>query len=236
MGGPSPVSGSLETATLVVTNPSGGTSRVRVDPLPFTIGRSADNHLVLRDNRASRNHARIVSEGGDYYLEDLRSSHGVHVNGTGVKRHRLRDGDRIEFGVPDSYTMVFTREADLRALLKQIPARASSRTPADLSKLRALVEVARALQNSLSPDDVLASVVDAAIAITGFERGFLLLNRDDHLEISVARGRESSSIARDALDASMADIQRALENRSELLSMHFDPHGAVDISGSTSTG
>ena len=46
----------------------------------------------------------------------------------------------------------------------------------NLAKLRALVEVARALQNSLSTDDVLAAVVDAALAITGFERGFLLLN------------------------------------------------------------
>jgi serine phosphatase RsbU (regulator of sigma subunit) len=233
MGAPPSISRAVETATLIVTNPSGATSRIRVDPLPFTIGRSADNHLVLRDNRASRNHARITSEGDDYFVEDVRSSHGVHVNGSPVKRHRLTDGDRIEFGVPDSYTLVFTREPDIRTLLKQLPNRASSRTPADLGKLRALVEVARALQNSLSPDDVLASVVDAALAITGFERGFLLLNRDHHLETSVARGRDGASIDPKSLTVPMDAIQRALDNRSELLSMHFEPETNIDTASST---
>lgn len=233
MGSPPSISRAVETPTLIVTNPSGGTSRVRIDPLPFSIGRSADNHLVLRDNRASRNHARIISEGTDYFIEDLRSSHGVLVNGNPVKRHRLRDGDRIEFGVPDSYTLVFTREADFRSLIKQIPTRASSRTPADLGKLRALVEVARALQNSLTPDDVLASVVDAALAITGYERGFLLLTRDGRLEISVARGRDGAGIDPQSLEVPMEAIQRALENRSELLSMHFDPQVNIDTASST---
>jgi serine phosphatase RsbU (regulator of sigma subunit) len=157
----------------------------------------------------------------------------VLINGAAVTRHRLRDGDRIEFGVPDSYALVFTRETDFRVLLKQIPSRTSSRSPADLGKLRALVEVARALQNSLSPDDVLASVVDAALAITGFDRGYLLLNRDEHLDISVARGRDGIAIDRESLRGPMDSIQPALENRSELLSMHFDPQGDMDTGGST---
>ena len=45
------------------------------------IGRQGDNNLVLRDNRASRSHARIVAEGSDYFIEDLKSRHGVYVNG-----------------------------------------------------------------------------------------------------------------------------------------------------------
>ena len=46
-------------AALLVLNPSGQRTRVPLEPLPFTFGRHADNNLVLRDNRVSRNHARI---------------------------------------------------------------------------------------------------------------------------------------------------------------------------------
>ena len=110
-------------ATLVVTNPSGTRSRVPIQPVPFRIGRQADNHLVLRDNRASRNHARIVMEAGEYYVEDLKSSHGVFVNGSRVSRQKLYAADRIEFGFPDSYSLIFTFEEDeIHRILDQFSA------------------------------------------------------------------------------------------------------------------
>ena len=41
------------------------------------------------------------------------------------------------------------------------------------------MEVARALQNSLSTNEVLITVVDAALSVTGCDRGFLMLRRGD---------------------------------------------------------
>src|SRR5688572_4206754 len=92
-------------ATVVVVSPSGTRTRMALSPLPFTIGRHSDNSLILRDNRASRNHARIVVDAGDYYVEDLKSSHGVFVNGVQAARHKLHSSDRIEFGFSDSYSL-----------------------------------------------------------------------------------------------------------------------------------
>ena len=60
----------------------------------------------------------------------------------------------------------------------------------NLAKLRSLVEVARALQNSLSTQEVLTAVVDAALAVTGCERGFLLLRNGAELDVSVARDHD----------------------------------------------
>jgi len=85
------------------------------------IGRQPDNHLVLRDNRASRNHARIISENGEYFIEDLKSSNGVHVNGTVISRHKLANADRIEFGVQDSYQLIFRlEEGEIDRLVNRI--------------------------------------------------------------------------------------------------------------------
>jgi phosphoserine phosphatase RsbU/P len=210
-------------ATLVVINPSGNRTRTSLSPLPYTIGRQADNHLILRDNRASRNHARIVAENGDYFIEDLKSSHGVYVNGARVKRQKLHPADKIEFGFPDSYSLIFTFDDDeIQKLLDQFSApKTASAGAGNLAKLRALVEVARALQNSLSTDDVLAAVVDAALAITGFERGFLLLNDPGELHVQLARDRYGNQVPNSEIGISMASIQNALQQRRELLSMSF---------------
>ena len=126
-------------ASLVVINPSGNQTRVPLHPLPFSIGRQADNQLVLRDNRASRNHARIVSEHGDYFIEDLKSSNGVYVNGAAITRHKLANSDRVEFGVLDSYTLLFN--FDERSIYKLLDRFSDPRKPGatgEMPKLRAL--------------------------------------------------------------------------------------------------
>ena len=214
-------------ATLLVINPSGNKQKVSLTCLPFTIGRQADSNLVLRDNRASRQHARLLQEGADYWVEDLNSRHGVLVNGTRIQqRHRLRNGDEIEFGVLDSYKVIFTlEEAELQKLIDQIGSTTQARSgaPANLGKLRALVEVARTVQSALSTQAVLAAVVDAALTVTGAQRGFLLLTTDGDLEISVARDQNGGTLATSELRVPTKLIWKALGERREMLWMNFDP-------------
>jgi serine phosphatase RsbU (regulator of sigma subunit)/pSer/pThr/pTyr-binding forkhead associated (FHA) protein len=214
---------------LAVINPSGNRSRVLVDPLPFLIGRQGDNNLVLRDNRISRVHARVVAESGDYFIEDLNSSHGVFVNGQRVTRQKLSGSDRIDFGFQDSYRLVVTFEEDeIHRFMEQVSAQPGGGA-SNLSKLRSLVEVARALQSSLSTSDVLAAVVDAALAVTGAERGFLLLRSGDELEVRIARDRRGVPLASSDLTVPRSLILRALRSRRELLSMTFDPLGEEGV-------
>ncbi len=219
-------------AVLLVLAPSGQRSRVALDSVPFSIGRQSGNSLVLRDNRTSRNHCRIVFENGSYAIEDLNSRHGTFVNGRQISRHVLHNSDRIEFGVRDSYQLTFSAEQqDIQRLLGQfgsvaIPAGEPSGA-ANLIKLRSLVEVARALQNSLSTSEVLTAVVDAALAVTGCERGFLLLrpegDKDADLDVSVARDNIGRELQPEELRVPRHLIRQALASRRELLSMSFDP-------------
>ena len=214
------------TAGLVVINPSGTRTRITLDPLPFLIGRQSDSHLVIRDNRASRTHARIVLDEGCWFIEDLQSRHGVYVNGHRVERHRLASADSIEFGFADSWKLIFSlEEEELGRLLEQaaLPVSPGGTGSAGLGKLRALAEVARALQSSLSSDEVLASVVDAALAITATERGFLLLGDKDTLHVRVARDRFGAALPNAELQVPTSVIHRALHSRRELLTMNFDP-------------
>jgi len=219
-------------AALTVLTSSGQRTRVAIRSTPFSMGRHADNNLVMRDNRASREHARIVWEDGHYVIEDLNSRHGTWVNGEQIARHILRNSDRIEFGVRDSYQLTFTLEQDgLHQILDQFgPApQAGEPLAGDLSKLRAVVEVARALQSALSTNEVLTAVVDAALSVTGCERGFLLLRKDDDLEVSVARDQMRRRLDASELRVPRSLIRRALASRKDLLSMSFDPYGESGI-------
>jgi serine phosphatase RsbU (regulator of sigma subunit) len=223
-----------KSAALIVTDPAGNRSRVSVHVVPFLIGRQAGNHLVLRDNRASRTHARILCDQGEYYVEDAGSRNGVFVNGERVQRRRLEHSDRIEFGVDRSYRLVFTREQEAaHSLLGRFSGTALVAGTENIAKLRAVVEVARAMQNSMSVDEVLAAVIDAALIVTDSERGFLLLRDGGQLNVRVARDRTGAPLSKNDLRVPAGVIQQALDNRRELLSMNFNPLQAAGASAGT---
>lgn len=217
-----------ESASLVVIDPNSRRTRIPLQPLPFRIGRHAESHLIIRDSRASRTHARIFLEDGEYVIEDCNSRHGTFVNGRRITRRPLRSSDRIDFGAQDGYQLVFALDgAELKRLMEQVAMPEKSGATgvgANLAKLRAILDLARTIQSSFSIEDVLASVVDTAIAITGAERGFLLLRDGDSLETRVARARGQQLDAGD-LRVPRQVIHRALQHRRELLSMNFDPLG-----------
>ena len=222
-----------EAASLIVVDPQGHRIRVPLEPLPFRIGRAPDSHLIIRDSRASRNHARIFAERGEYWIEDCDSRHGTFLNESRVTRAALRNSDRIDFGAQDSYQLIFALDgAELKRLMEQVAT--TDKTPAphgvggNLAKLRAILDLARTLQSSFSIDDVLTSVVDTALAITGAERGFLLLRSSSGLQTRVARHRHGHKVHEDDLRVPRELIHRALQHRRELLFMNFDPAGAAD--------
>lgn len=63
-----------------------------------TIGRGADNALVLDMDNVSRMHARVLQKADGYFIEDLNSTNGTYVNDAEVKYERLRNGDLIKIG------------------------------------------------------------------------------------------------------------------------------------------
>jgi hypothetical protein len=70
----------------------------RLETNPVTIGRAADNTVVIEDRRVSRHHAELEQADGRWVLRDLGSTNGTAVNGRLIKETTLQDGDRISFG------------------------------------------------------------------------------------------------------------------------------------------
>lgn len=63
------------------------------------IGKSPEMDIVIRENPAvSRQHARILSVQGEYYLEDVGSKNHTYLNGKEIiQMTRLNDDDQIKF-------------------------------------------------------------------------------------------------------------------------------------------
>ncbi|TMA17792.1 MAG: FHA domain-containing protein, partial [Deltaproteobacteria bacterium] len=64
-----------------------------------TIGRGAENDVVLNDAGVSRTHARIERQGAAWMLLDNGSANGTELNGAVIQKPiALRAGDRIGVG------------------------------------------------------------------------------------------------------------------------------------------
>ncbi len=74
-------------------------TKVPLEDLPFTIGRSSGNSLTLPEKEVSRRHALIDLVGGRYVVEDLRSANGILVNSRPCDTAVLKSGDVITIGL-----------------------------------------------------------------------------------------------------------------------------------------
>ena len=84
-------------AYLVIREGSKWTDVYRLVPgQTVTIGRSATNQIVVKDERCSRNHAEIFMTGGAWTVRDLDSRNGTMIGGQRVHGdYRLAVGDVI---------------------------------------------------------------------------------------------------------------------------------------------
>jgi two-component system, cell cycle response regulator len=63
-----------------------------------SIGRGAENQIVLDMDNVSRQHARVLNKKDGFYIEDLNSTNGTYVNDIEIKYERLRNGDLLKIG------------------------------------------------------------------------------------------------------------------------------------------
>ncbi len=208
------------------------------------LGRDPGCDAVVPVPQVSARHALIVQLSGGHYIEDLDSRNGTKVNGIPVRqRTRLSDGDRIELGgwplmfgssgadevsSGDSISMnslygtyvPSAPAADPPTILSSLAAGGDLRLAvAPEAKLRAVLEIARALGTSLDLKVVLPKVLESLFVIfPQADRGFILL-RDpvtgQLINQAVQQRRRHQS---DSLSVSKTIIDHALQTGRAILS------------------
>jgi pSer/pThr/pTyr-binding forkhead associated (FHA) protein len=95
---------------IVLEGPGKGTTHA-VHGTQMTLGRQADNQIVINDHRVSRHHAQLSWRGTSYVLEDLGSANGTWVNGAKVTNPvTLKPGDTV--GLSQDIKLLFSDQPD----------------------------------------------------------------------------------------------------------------------------
>lgn len=64
----------------------------------FIIGRGPSADLMVKSARVSREHAAILRDGDDVFIEDLKSSNGTWFDNTRISRRQVADGEEYLLG------------------------------------------------------------------------------------------------------------------------------------------
>lgn len=108
----------------IMDGPNEG-SRFKVEE-GLTLGRSKAD-IIIKDGKVSSTHAQFALDGkGQYVLQDLDSSNGIHINGRRVKKVALLQGVIFELGrtqfkvvqVEEEIAIDFSRLITWRSILK----------------------------------------------------------------------------------------------------------------------
>ena len=169
------------------------------------IGRKADVDIVLPNPFVSRQHAKLVKEAEGYRIIDLRSLHGTFVNGDRIEQHKLQFGDRICLGQDRLELLYLSRSANTTQieipevddfeksfiqLAAILPAEAS-----DLEKISSVLDFQYQWGKSFSSEKTFQQILQAALKVSGAERGYILLKQGDEFEYVVGldgKGRRLS--------------------------------------------
>ncbi|NLX12875.1 MAG: SpoIIE family protein phosphatase [Phycisphaerales bacterium] len=178
-------------------------------PAAVTIGRSAQQTLVLDDPSVSRAHARITfAPGGEGefhpLLADAGSTHGTYLNGlrlTGTQAVPLHPGDRITIGpwtlrliaeglAPDQPATIATSDdlGSTDTIITRLDAQAADRLAGE--KLTLLLNCAAAIHAADDPQALADAVLQASLSGTGFSNGAFLRpgTTPDAFEVLACRG------------------------------------------------
>lgn len=149
---------------LIVTAPNQAEESYPCTEGEMQIGRSETSQIVLRAPQVSRQHTKIVSEGGEFLVMDLGSENGTLLNGTPLRPHErclLREDDLLTIG---PYRIRFSRRDErLEQSFNEI-------TDSDILEVKLLKKVLHALDKETVP---------SLEALNGVAEGKKLLITDD---------------------------------------------------------
>jgi signal transduction histidine kinase len=172
----------------------------------YALGRGHHNDLLLSESSVSKSHARLEYAEGRFSIEDLRSTHGVFVDGVRVERAPLRDGSQIQLGNV-AFDFVEVVEAPRTDRLAAVPWS---------EQQQLLLSILHALSGTLVLNEVLERVLEGIMRITRAERGFVLLADAAGEAAELAGMRVRLGLRRDGVESDLEShgISRSVVRRA----------------------
>jgi len=185
------------------------------------VGSEPGSGLRLEHESVAPCHLLILREGDRFTFADTSAGMTTLVNGVSAHKGVLAHGDVITFGQGCPYRLTFLIESSRTGDLRE-------------KKLRGLLTACRAINSSLVLDEVLNRVMDAALQVTGAEKGFLLLvEQDGSLNPCASRNLDEARLRGETIPASLSLIRKAIRSKRSVHYVPGDPEG-IGEAGSAS--
>ncbi len=138
---------------------------------PVTLGRQNQCDIVLTDSMISRAHLRIEKEDGQWWVEDLKSSHGSFMDDNPITRVPWKAGETIRLA---DGAYFITLKSETHAVTEV--------------NMQAILQTAQLLAEDAELDDILDQSLERLLVISGTDRGFIMLLEGGELVAKVQRG------------------------------------------------
>ena len=169
------------------------------DDRELVVGREAGCEVLLDDDRVSRQHAHLTPparDGEPWMLSDLESKNGTAVDGVPIKVAPLPDRCWVNFG-------------GLLARFERVELAESH--DERLRRWRTSLDLSRGLAPAEGLERLLRRILDSVLALSGAERGMVLLaEAGGDLTIAATAGISSSDLADAEFSGSVAAVERVL--------------------------
>jgi transcriptional regulator with GAF, ATPase, and Fis domain len=162
-----------------------------------TIGRALGNDVAIATPHIGETHAQVLFDGRDFNLEEVDKSGEILINGKKKRRARLVNGDRLTLGDAELQFSIFDEPSvGARTPASSTAPAQSSEGSVQLAAVRKLHEFSEKLMTLKNLDELLESMLDAVIDVTGAEKGLVLLLDDAYGSDGSASGQGGKPVIR----------------------------------------
>ncbi|MCX7945171.1 MAG: sigma 54-interacting transcriptional regulator [Deltaproteobacteria bacterium] len=170
-----------------------------------SIGSSKDCDIVLDDKRIPKHFANIFFDGHSYTLQVASSDQEFIFEGKPARRKKLSENTPAEIG---DFILSFIYE-------RRKQEQKDTTDKKDIYKI--LFETSTKLMSNFKLDIFLSNLTDALISLTKADKGFIIIFRENTLDIMVARSLDGKDITNPRELISDSIIEKVIESRKPLI-------------------
>jgi transcriptional regulator with GAF, ATPase, and Fis domain len=204
-------------ATLTWLTPEKSQKKYCIYKKITTMGSAADNDVVLSGKDVLAHHARLVYDGKSFAIIALDKGASVSLKNKKKSKFYLKDNDAVSVG--DVVVRFVVLDPALVVREAAFAAPSTVEIGSEIKGLRELFDFSKALMEKKSINDILDSLVDMTVDVTGADKGFLIMMEGDRPVFRAARNVKRKTICNPIEQLSDSVVRKVIETKEPIIVM-----------------